>query len=165
MHSLPIAPLDPKTNGVTAPCSISRTLLLYSLFFSFLCLKRTFSVGWELFDSALRCAILKSKNATWPCLLKPLALTLSLESSSMLVDINSNWQEAILARLQHPPFFTIHRMGRVKLFSARKMTWEVWNIFVISHGKSIAKLCVIQDIPFVFQGKHIKPTRCTFVTS
>ena len=34
-HSFPIAPFVPKTRGGNTPCSISMTLLLYTLFFSF----------------------------------------------------------------------------------------------------------------------------------
>ena len=74
-HSFAITPLTEKTNGVNVPCSTSMMRLLYSLFFSFSCFDRIFSVDIWRCDNALVFVILTTKKAFCPSRQIPRALT------------------------------------------------------------------------------------------
>ena len=68
-----IPPVVERTSGVKTPCSTSRTLWAYSLFFAVSCLRYAAAVVIERLLDALGWKTLTSKNASWPVFQKPRA--------------------------------------------------------------------------------------------
>ena len=83
-HSSPIPPFVPITRGVNDPCSTSRILWLYVLFFSSSCCLKMISVVWSLWLRASTCVTRISKKVSCPCRQKLRARISSLASGDVL---------------------------------------------------------------------------------